>query len=161
MSRFIKVSSKSRFQELQADSSKTLETTIQTAMLLGEDPEACDVGSELLGRYGLATTRLSTVADLRRRILEQETCLLLCEDVLPDGDFRDVLRVVRDSRATVPVILFSRLADWDEYLAAMKLGAHDLLRFPFRRGELQWVIDRTLADGALGFSDEAGDQVVR
>lgn len=161
MSGFLKVSAKPRFRELQVDSSKTLETTIQTAMLLGEDPEACDVGSELLGRCGLATTRLSTVADLRKRIAEQEACLLLCEDVLPDGDFRDVLKVVRDSRATVPVILFSRLADWDEYLAAMKLGAHDLLRFPFRTGELQWVIDRTLADGALGFSDEAGDQVVR
>lgn len=161
MSRFMTVSSESQFQELQADSSKTLQTTIQTAMLLGEDPEACDVGSELLERCGLATTRLSTVADLRRRVLGQEACLLLCEDVLPDGDFRDVLKIIRDSRASVPVILFSRLADWDEYLTAMKLGARDLLRFPFRTGELKWVIDQTLTDGTLSFSNEAGGPVVR
>jgi DNA-binding NtrC family response regulator len=160
MSRFIRVSSKSR-QNCSADNSNNSEVNIKTAMLLGADPEACEVGSQLLERCGLTTMKLSTVADLRKGMAEQEACLLLCEDVLPDGDFRDVLKVVRDSRAAVPVILFSRLADWDEYLAAVKLGAHDLLRFPFRTGELQWIIDRTLADGPLDFSDAGGAQVVR
>jgi len=161
MSQFIRVSSKSRLQNCLADNSSNSKINIKTAMLLGADPEACEVGSRLLERCGLTTMKLSTVADLRKGMAEQEACLLLCEDVLPDGDFRDVLKVVRDSRATVPVILFSRLADWDEYLAAVKLGAHDLLRFPFRAGELQWVIDRTLAERPLDFSDEAGAQVVR
>lgn len=161
MRRFTTVSSNSQFQELPADSAKTLQPNIHTAMLLGEDLEACDICSELLERCGLATTRLFTVADLRRTILGQEACLLLCEDVLPDGDFRDVLKIIRDSRASVPVILFSRVADWDEYFAAMKFGAHDLLRFPFRTGELKWVIDRTLAGGTLIFSSEAGGPLVR
>jgi two-component system, NtrC family, response regulator len=152
MSGFIRVSSNSRFHGYPEDAPSMSGINIQTAMLLGVDPEACEVGTELLGRCGLATMRLSTVADLRRGISEQEACLVLCEDVLPDGDFRDVLKVVHDSKASVPVILFSRLADWDEYLAAVKLGAHDLLRFPFRTGELQWVIDRALAGHPLSTS---------
>src|SRR5439155_24751328 len=107
MSQFIRVSSKSRLQNCLADNSSNSKINIKTAMLRGADPEACEVGSRLLERCGLTTMKLSTVADLRKGMAEQEACLLLCEDVLPDGHFRDVLKVVRDSRATVTVILFS------------------------------------------------------
>jgi len=64
MSGFIRVSSKSRFHGYPEDAPSMSGINIQTAMLLGVDPDACEVGTELLGRCGLATMRLSTVAEL-------------------------------------------------------------------------------------------------
>lgn len=149
MSGFIRVSS--RFRPGVAKNS------IRRVALVGADPETCGIASKLLDGRGLATLRFSTVSDLRKGFAAQETCLLLCEDVLPDGDFRDVLLVSHQVQPTVPVIVYSRIADWSEYLAAVKLGAHDLLRFPFRAGELQWVIDRALADGTMVSPDGSDD----
>lgn len=132
-----------------------------TALLLGKDPEACEVIWDILERYGLETLRLFRVAELRWVIEERKPCVLVSEDRVPDGDFRDVLGCVVSSMQELPVIVFSRLADWDEYFAAVKLGAHDLLRFPFRTGELRWVVERALADGPLVFQGGTGRRVMR
>jgi len=130
-----------------------------TALLLGADPEACQASSEILERCGLKTLRLSSLAELREAIRERKPCLLLCEDIVPEGDFRDVLKCAVSSKQEVPVIVFSRLADWERYLDAVGLGAYDLLRFPFRTGELQGVLGRALADSRLVFPGQATSRV--
>jgi DNA-binding NtrC family response regulator len=76
--------------------------------------------------------------------LDERTALLLCEQVLPDGDFRDALRILAAAARKIPVIVFSRIAGWDTYLQAVKLGAHDCLRYPFRRGELKWILGQII-----------------
>ncbi|MGB9464373.1 MAG: hypothetical protein WBR10_04620, partial [Candidatus Acidiferrum sp.] len=65
---------------------------------------------------------------------------LLCEEVLPDGNFRDALRILATAARKIPVIVFSRIADWDSYLQAVRLGAYDCVRYPFRSGELRWIL---------------------
>lgn len=146
MRAFLKDFSESQPRDLVASETKVSMRRNGTALLLGMDPEACDVSSDILERYGLDIVRLSCVADLREVIEERRPCVLVSEDRVADGDFRDVLGCVLSSVQEFPVIVFSRLADWDEYFAAVKLGAHDLLRFPFRTGELRWVVERALAD---------------
>lgn len=146
MRAFLKDFSESQACDLVASEAKVSMRRSGTALLLGMDPEACEVSSDILERYGLETVRLSCVAELREVIEERRPCVLVSEDRVADGDFRDVLGCVLSSVQEFPVIVFSRIADWDEYLAAVKLGAHDLLRFPFRTGELRWVVERALTD---------------
>lgn len=157
---FIRVSSKSQRHNQAKAASEYPQASRRTALVLGADAEACNAASEALETRGLATLRLWRVADLRSAMFE-DAGLLLCEDVLPDGDFRDILKLSLSQEAAVPVIVFSRLADWDQYLAAVRLGAHDLLRFPFRTGELQWVAERALAEGSLGLPDGAAGEFLR
>jgi DNA-binding NtrC family response regulator len=55
-----------------------------------------------------------------RTILPQEEFrLVLCKDILADGDFRAALREVKKSMAHTPVIVLSHSADWDSYLKAL------------------------------------------
>jgi DNA-binding NtrC family response regulator len=121
----------------------------RTALLLVADLGAFSVASEVLARCGLRTIRLSSVAELRKETSLHDASLLVCEEALPDGDFQDVLKFIRPSRADMPVIVFSRIADWDQYLTAVKLGACDSLQFPFRAGELQWAVAAALGTGHL------------
>jgi DNA-binding NtrC family response regulator len=52
--------------------------------------------------------------------------VVFCQDMLPDGDFR---AVIADADA-VPVIVLSRFAEWDYYLAALRDGAFDYIACP-------------------------------
>ena len=116
----------------------------KSALILTGDKQACENLAPVVTECGLEPVRLGSVGDLRTGALDERTALLLCEQVLPDGDFRDVLRILGTAVRKIPVIVFSRIADWDSYLQAVKLGAHDCLRYPFRRGELKWILGQII-----------------
>ena len=146
MRAFLKDFSESQACDFVASETKVSMRRNGTALLLGKDPEACEVSSDILERYGLETVRLSCLAELREVIERKKTVRASERGPCCHGDFRDVLGCVLSSVQEFPVIVFSRIAEWDEYLAAVKLGARDLLRFPFRTGELRWVVERALTD---------------
>ncbi|HXJ04221.1 MAG TPA: hypothetical protein VNH65_03930 [Candidatus Acidoferrum sp.] len=52
--------------------------------------------------------------------------VVFCHDILPDGDFRGVVSAVKPT----PVIVLSRFAEWDHYLAALRAGAFDYIACP-------------------------------
>jgi len=47
--------------------------------------------------------------------------LLLCEEQLPDGTFRDALNFLSGTTRHIPMIVFSRIAEWENYLEAVRL----------------------------------------
>jgi DNA-binding NtrC family response regulator len=117
------------------------------ALTLAVDPGASECIGEVLERCGFEPVLLSTIAELRSCIRESGTSVLVCEEVLLDGNYKEVLRVSCDVGGHIPVVVFSRFADWDQYLEAIRLGAFDCLRYPFRTGELRWVVNRALQSG--------------
>ena len=116
----------------------------KNALILTGDEQASENLAPELIECGFEPVRLSSVGELRTGALDERAALVLCEQFLPDGDFRDALRILRIAAKKIPVIVFSRLADWDSYLQAVKLGAHDCLRYPFRRGELKWILGQII-----------------
>lgn len=114
------------------------------ALILTGDEEAGESLSPLVTECGLEPVCLGSLGELRTSALDERAALVLCEEVLPDGNFRDALRILAAVVRKVPVIVFSRIADWDSYLQAMKHGAYDCLRYPFRSGELQWILGQII-----------------
>jgi len=121
-------------------SETTLRSRPKRALILTGDPHAKEALPPLIIACGFEPVRLSAIGDLRTGGLDSAAVLLLCEESLPDGDFRDALRILNHSARKIPVIVFSQLADWDGYLRAMQAGAFDFLRYPFLSGELQRVL---------------------
>jgi DNA-binding NtrC family response regulator len=116
----------------------------RSALILAADEQACENLAPVVTECGFEPVRLGSVGELRMGALDERTALLLCEQVLPDGDFRDALRILAAAARKIPVIVFSRIAGWDTYVQAVKLGAHDCLRYPFRRGELKWILGQII-----------------
>jgi DNA-binding NtrC family response regulator len=125
-------------------------------LMLAVDPGASQYIAEVLDRCGFEPVRLSKIAELRSCIRKSGISALVCEEVLHDGDYKEVLRVSLSEAGHIPVVIFSRCGDWDQYLEAMRLGAFDCLRYPFRTGELRWVVSRALQERTLDWSDEYG-----
>lgn len=112
----------------------------RSALILTGDEHASERVPSLVAECGLEPICIGSVGELRTGALDKSTALILCEDVLPDGDFRDVLRVLTAAARKIPVIVFSRFADWDSFLRAVRLGAYDCMRYPFGSRELQWIL---------------------
>jgi DNA-binding NtrC family response regulator len=116
----------------------------RSALILAGDEHACMNLPAIVFACGFEPLRLDSIGELRTGALDDRAALVLCEEVLPDGDFRDALHIVRMAASEIPVIVFSRIADWDSYLRAVRLGAYDCLRYPFRRGELQRIVTQMM-----------------
>jgi DNA-binding NtrC family response regulator len=100
-------------------------------------------------RCGLQPIPLSTVAESRQVLAQQPVSLVLCEEMLADGSYREILREMDSIATKAPVIVVSRLADWDRYLEAMRWGAFDYLAYPCRPIEVESIVGRALHSAPL------------
>ncbi len=98
----------------------------------------------ILAGLGLDIVFASSIGQAREILLGQPIRLVLCEDILPDGSFHDVLHALKFAGLRVPLVVCSLLGEWDEYLKAMEAGAFDFIAPPFRPTELQSIVNSIL-----------------
>jgi DNA-binding NtrC family response regulator len=93
---------------------------------------------DILGQCGLQPKSVASLSDVRDVLSRSPVHLLFCEDVLPDGDFRDALWLAKATG--VPLVVTSLLGELDEYLEAMELGAFDFIAPPYRQAEVESIV---------------------
>jgi DNA-binding response OmpR family regulator len=76
--------------------------------------------------------------------IRQEYDLLLLDLVLPGRDGLEILREVRKTRPTLPVIILSARGEEDDRVAGLKLGADDYVVKPFSVKELLARVEAVL-----------------
>lgn len=85
----------------------------------------------------------NNVGDGRRIIKEGKIDLLILDVRLPGVSGLDILKEVKEEHPSMEVIIISAHGDMDTVIKAMRLGAFDYLRKPFRFIDLQIAIERT------------------
>jgi DNA-binding NtrC family response regulator len=66
--------------------------------------------------------------------------VVVCDHVLPDGDWRDLLSDLQNVQHMPPLIVSSRLADDRLWAEVLNLGGYDLLTKPFAATEVSRVV---------------------
>ena len=97
-------------------------------------------------KCGLNPICCSNMEEARILLFQKDFRVVLCSDILPDGDFSAVLKEVRRSTRNIPVIILSYLADWDAYLKALGIGAFDYIICPPKPAEAERILWSALAD---------------
>jgi DNA-binding NtrC family response regulator len=87
----------------------------------------------------------STVNECQEVLARRNISLVFCDRQLPDGIYRDVLRMIRSLNIDLPLVVTSRLADWNEYFEALQDGAIDVIASPCQPTDAIWVTRRALA----------------
>ncbi len=105
----------------------------------------------VLKRCGLQPLVISSLRELQMTLQREEIALAFCTNKLPDGSFRDALHMFKVSWARVPVVIASRLGNWDEYLEAMRLGAFDYVSTPYRFPDVERAVSNALREHAIHF----------
>jgi len=121
---------------------------LREVLVVSSDDEVRRNLAGIVGLCGLEPVLCVTVADSRAVLTRYPICVVVCEDQLADGNYRDLVEAVERSTANAPVIVVSRLGDWNEYLNAVRAGAFDYIGLPPRRGEIAWAIENALNERA-------------
>lgn len=85
----------------------------------------------------------NNVGDGRRILHEKDIDLLILDVRLPGISGLDILKEVKEQKPAIEVIVISAHGDMDTVIKAMRLGAFDYLRKPFRFIDIQIAIERT------------------
>jgi DNA-binding NtrC family response regulator len=112
----------------------------------------CDAGKRtallnMLEEYGLQPMIASNVEETRQ-ILERRPMHVVFGARLPDGGFREILRLVKANRPEVQVVVSSMLGAVHKYIEAMNLGA--LTSSPLPIEVLKSFLSLTARIGATG-----------
>ena len=89
-----------------------------------------------MDRCGLISVCCMKFDEARIFMDKEKFGVVFCHETLPDGDFRGVVAAARPT----PVIVLSRFAEWDHYLAALRAGAFDYIACPPDSAETERIL---------------------
>ena len=107
------------------------------SILIGED----DITFSLmlttwLGKKGFVVRSSSSVSDAKRRLGEEAFDLVISDLRLPDSDGIDLLKWLKSTHPSLPLLMMTSYAEIQTAVQAMKLGAADYIAKPLNPDEL-------------------------
>ena len=89
-----------------------------------------------LGKKGFVVRSSSSVSDAKRRLGEEVFDLVISDLRLPDSDGIDLLKWLKSTHPSLPLIMMTSYAEIQTVVQAMKLGAADYIAKPLNPDEL-------------------------
>jgi len=103
--------------------------------------------SSIVSSRGWEPLRCETIYAAKYLVLRDQIEVIVSDDVLPDGDFRELIKELRRLACEPLVVVMSRwYGDWGDYLEAMIAGAYDYLAYPPYPGELEQAVAMALLE---------------
>ncbi len=115
-------------------------------LVIGPEEEHRERINEIIRKCGLRPTCCGGLCEALPLLARQNFSTVFCNDILPDGDFRAIVHEVRNSDEDVPVVVLSRLADWDAYMSAVGAGAFDYIACPPDSAETERILWSALSE---------------
>ena len=113
-----------------------------TILIVDDEENARQNISSYLTSQGYETIGVSTLAEARQSLRQEEGDIVLLDVQLPDGYGPDLLEEIACMPARPPVILITAFGDIEMAVEAMKNGAHDFLQKPIRLDQLGKSVTR-------------------
>ncbi len=112
-------------------------------LIIDDEKHFTEELQELLQKSGFEAFESNTPEHGLEVLETQEIDLLVLDVRLPRVNGLDVLKEVKAKYPNIEVIIVSAHGDMDTVISAMRLGAIDYLRKPFRHIDIQIAIERT------------------
>jgi DNA-binding NtrC family response regulator len=112
-------------------------------LILDDEKHFTEELAEFLELSGHVVYESNTVAEGMAMLDKNPVDLLILDIRLPGADGLDILKKVKAERPMLEVIIVSGHGDMETVIKAMRLGAFDYLRKPFRHIDIQIAIERS------------------
>lgn len=111
-------------------------------LVVDDDPDICDLLRDRLESEGFQVESASDGKTALRVLADTPVDGVLLDIALPELDGFDVLRQLRPSHPTLPVVMMTAVEALDRAMAAVEAGAQGYLLKPFDASRLRHIIDR-------------------
>jgi len=98
--------------------------------------------TQMLHDLPLVVDHAGSLQQARAKLRGDEHEVVLTEATLPDGSWRDVLRLVRECPQELQVLVTDPHADARLWAEALNLGVYDLIAQPFYEPEVRRILYR-------------------
>jgi len=122
------------------DSSKDEKLSV---LILDDDLYFTEELTEFFQHKGFLAYQANSGEEGINTLNENKIDLLILDVRLPDISGLDILKQVREEHPDLEVIIISAHGDMETVISAMRLGAIDYLRKPFRHVDIQIAVERT------------------
>jgi len=112
-------------------------------LILDDEKQFTEELHEFFQNSGFETFEANTEREARKILTSHKINLLILDVRLPGVNGLDILKDVKIQFPAMEVIVVSAHGDMDTVIKAMRLGAFDYLRKPFRHIDIQIAIERT------------------
>jgi two-component system response regulator PilR (NtrC family) len=109
---------------------------VNQVLVISPEKEHHEKITAAMHRCGLISVCCMKLDEARIFMDKEKFGVVFCYETLPDGDFRGVVSVARPT----PVVVLSRFAEWDHYLAALRAGAFDYIACPPDSAETERIL---------------------
>jgi DNA-binding NtrC family response regulator len=92
--------------------------------------------SHIFGHTSWDLECVRTLSEASRRLSETPAPVVICENILPDGDWKDMLSTARTLSDGCSVIVMSECADERLWAEVLNIGAYDVLAKPLLATEV-------------------------
>jgi len=118
-------------------------------LIVDDEASMLDFLSLLFQGEGYEVTTARSVEEARRTLERGSPDLVLCDILMPDGNGLDLLKEIKASDGSPPVIMMTAYTSTKSAIEAMKLGAADYVSKPFDVDELKIVAQKALERAEL------------
>ena len=118
--------------------------TQHTVLLVDDDPVFTRFTESVLTEGGMKVIPAFSKAEGLSMFERHHPSCVILDIFLPDGSGVDLIKPVRSTEPKVPIIMVSGQSEVDEVVRAMKDGANDYIKKPFRGEELLLKIQMVL-----------------
>jgi DNA-binding NtrC family response regulator len=120
-------------------------------LLATTDPVISYSMGALLQMYPLRTIWAKGVGEVRALLAKENVAACFCGFWFGDGTYRDVVRLLKHQPVEVPAIIVCEPAcpnEYRDYLAALNIRAFDFICHPYRKTDLERILQATLSERA-------------
>ncbi len=125
-----------------------------TVLVVDDEANILKVFAARLKRHGHNVLTSPTAEEALARLKNDDVDVLLSDYILPGQSGMDLLRIVREKRPELPVIMMTAYGSIEMAVEAMKQGAYDYLTKPVDYHEMCLLIDRALRERDLVPSEQ-------
>lgn len=138
---------------LHRESAAQLQPSVEQPVVLvaTTDPVIRHSMGSLLQMYPLRTLWAKSVGEVRALLAKENVAACFCGFWLVDGTYRDVVRLLKRQPVEVPAIIVcdpTCANEYRDYLAALHIRAFDFICHPYRKTDLERILQATLSERA-------------
>jgi two-component system response regulator PilR (NtrC family) len=115
-----------------------------SALIVDDEPDIIELLEITLNRMGVETRSAGTVARAKKLLQECAFDLCLTDLKLPDGDGLELVEMIQNSEAPLPVAVITAHGNMDTAITAMKKGAFDFIAKPVDLLALRQLVGNAL-----------------
>jgi two-component system OmpR family response regulator len=119
-------------------------------LIVEDDPEMRDLLRKVLEKEGFLISLAGNGREAAASLSQGQFDLVVTDMLMPDNGGLELLRAIRTSQPTLPVIIITAFGDWGSYTRALELGAAAFISKPLKMAELTAAIQVALAARGAG-----------